>query len=109
MKKILSLFVAIAATAMLTSVARAEDKAVTITGKGVCAKCELKQASACQNAIVVEKDGKSTTYLLEANDVSKAFHKNVCKAPMDKVTATGTVKKDGDKMVLVATKVEAAK
>ena len=41
MKKVLA-YLAIAAS--LTFVARAADKEVTVTGKGVCAKCELKEA-----------------------------------------------------------------
>lgn len=92
----------------LTSSVRAEDKdnEKEIKGEGLCLKCELKKADKCTNAIrVKEKDGKETIYVLEANDVSTAFHKNVCSAVV-KVTAKGKVKKDGDKHILVASKIE---
>jgi hypothetical protein len=89
------------------SPAFAADK-VTITGEGKCAKCSLKQADKCQNAIEVEKDGKTTTYYLTQNDVSKNFHENLCKESK-KVTATGTVKKEDGKMVMTADSIEVAK
>ena len=87
---------------------RAEEKDAEkeIKGDGLCLKCELKKADKCTNAIRVKgKDGKETIYVLEKNDVSDAFHKNVCSAVV-KVTAKGKVKKDGDKHILVASKIE---
>ena len=44
---------------------------------------------------------------LADNDVSKSFHKNVCKAPA-KVTDTGTVEMKDGKNVLTATKIDLA-
>ena len=38
-------------------------------------------------------------------DSNKKYHKDICKEAKDG-TVTGTVKKDGDKMVITATKVE---
>jgi len=79
---------------------------LTITGKAMCAKCELKQAEKCTNAIqVAGKDGKSTTYLMADNKVAKDFHGKVCKGSLDGVIVTGTVKKDGDKHVITASKI----
>src|SRR5258708_7899815 len=75
----------------LTTPAFAAEK--TITGEGKCAKCALKETDKCQNVIQVEKGGKTTTYYLVQNDLSKDFHGNLCKGPK-KVTATGTVKKN---------------
>src|SRR5262245_15553721 len=93
----------------LTVPVMAEDKEkeVTITGEGKCGKCALKETEKCQNVIQVEKDGKTTTYYLAHNEVSKAFHKNVC-TETKKVTATGTAKKEGDKMHFTAKKIELA-
>ena len=77
----------------------------TIKGKGECAKCSLKEADSCQMAVTA-KDG--TKYLVENNDVSKKFHKNICTEEKD-VEVTGTVsEKDGKKMI-TATKIEPAK
>ena len=83
----------------------AEEK--TVTGEGQCAKCSLNLTKGCQNAIVADEDGKKVTYLLTHNAVSKAFHKNICKA-VKKITATGEVKEEKAKMILTPTKIEVA-
>ena len=80
----------------------------TITGDCKCAKCALHETDKCQNAIQTTKDGKTVTYYLVDNGVSKDFHENVCKAT-EKVTATGTVEEKDGKMMLTASKIEAAK
>ena len=103
MKKALLTALAVAA---LVITARAED--VTVTGEGQCAKCSLKETASCQNAIVVEKDGKKTTYYLAQNDTSKKFHSNVC-SEKKKVTAVGTVKEVEGKKELTVSKIEVAK
>lgn len=105
MKSFLSILGVVLALGLSDSV-RAEEAEKEIKGEGLCLKCELKKADKCTNAIrVKEKDGKETIYVLEANDVSNAFHKNVCSAVI-KVVAKGKVKKDGDKNILVASKIE---
>ena len=86
-----------------------KDKEITITGEAKCAKCMLKEGDKCQTVIQTEdKSGKPVTYYLTANDVSKAFHENVCKEAK-KVTATGTVKKVDGKNELTVSKIELAK
>jgi hypothetical protein len=77
----------------------------TVTGQGQCAKCSLKETAKCQNAIVVEEDGKKVTYYLAQNKVAKAFHKNVC-TEIKKVTATGDVAEKDGKMVMTATEIK---
>jgi hypothetical protein len=86
----------------------AKAKTKTITGTGLCAKCSLKEADSCQNAIQVEKNGKKTTYYLVQNDLSKGFHDKICKAPA-KVKATGTVKKVNGKNEMTVTEIELVK
>jgi predicted nucleotidyltransferase len=83
----------------------AEEK--TITGEGKCAKCSLKETDTCQNVIQTQEDGKTVTYYLAKNKVSKDFHDNICKESK-KITATGTVKEADGKKELVATKIELA-
>lgn len=80
-----------------------KSKAQTITGEAKCAKCMLKETAKCQTVIQVEKPkGKTVTYYLTDNEVSKAFHENVC-TEAKKVTATGTVKtQDGKKEFTVS-------
>ena len=85
--------------------------AAKVEGEGTCAKCDLKIAGIdkCQNAIVVTgADGKKETILCDANDVSKAFHSKVCKAP-EKVTAEGVITEKGGKKTIALTKIEVAK
>jgi hypothetical protein len=69
----------------------------------------LKETDKCQTVIQVEgKNGKTVKYYLADNDVSKAFHENVC-TEAKKVTATGTVKKVEGKNELTVSKIALAK
>ena len=80
-----------------------------IQGDGTCAKCDLKTATECQNAIIVTgADGKKETILCDANDVSKAFHGKICKGA-EKVTAEGVISVKDGKKTIALTKIELAK
>jgi opacity protein-like surface antigen len=106
MKKLYTL---IACAGLLAASAFAADNEVTITGEGMCAKCALHETEKCQNAIQTQEDGKTVTYYLTQNDVSKNFHHdNLCKQNQ-KVTATGTVSEKDGKKVLTVSKIELAK
>lgn len=108
-KSLIALFtIAALALGVTTALAESKGKEITISGKGCCAKCCLKQADSCQNAVTVEKDGKKTTYFLVHNDVSKAFHENIC-TTIKNVTVTGTCKKVDGKLQVTASKIELAK
>ncbi len=103
MKKLLLLTSLLAAIALP---AFAED--TKIEGEAVCAKCNLKQVSACQAAITVTgADGKKETILADINDVAKAFHKNIC---MDtkKVKAEGVITEKDGKKTIALTKIVVA-
>ncbi len=91
-----------------------DDKKVTIEGEGLCAKCALKETKTCQNAVIVTKDGKKTTYYLVANDVAKKAHskEGFCQATKDdpiKVKVTGTVEVKDDKHEMTAETIEKVK
>lgn len=86
----------------------AAGKKVTISGERKCAKCAMHETDKCQNTITTEENGKTVTYYLTQNKVSKDFHENVCKEA-HKVTATGTVKEEHGKQMLTASKIELAK
>jgi hypothetical protein len=91
------------------AVAADKSKEKTITGEAKCAKCMLKETDKCQTVIQVEgKNGKTVTYYLTDNDVSKAFHENVCKEAK-KVTAAGVIKKGDGKKEFTASKIELVK
>ena len=92
-----------------TSAARAEDKEMTITGEGKCAKCSLKESDKCQTVIVQGKGEKAKKYFVVQNDIAKEFHSNICHESK-MVKAIGTVKKDADgKLEFTATKIEVVK
>ena len=112
MKRASILLTGIAALVLLAlatpAVAANASKEKTITGEAKCAKCMLKETDKCQTVIQVEnKKGKTVNYYLASNDVSKAFHQNVCREAK-KVTATGTVKKMDGKNVFTVSKIELA-
>ena len=113
MKKASLLFSGVAALLLLAlatpTFAADTPKEKTITGEAKCAKCMLKEAGKCQTVIQAEnKQGKIVNYYLTENDVSKAFHENVCKEAK-KVTATGTIKKVDGKNEFTVSKIELAK
>jgi len=91
---------------------KADDKEkVTIQGEGMCAKCALKETKTCQNAVIVTKDGKKTTYYLVHEGVSKKSHQSLgfCRATKDepvKVKVVGTVEKKDDKLFMTAETIE---
>lgn len=93
----------------IPAVAGDKAKEITITGNAKCGKCALNETEKCQNVIQVENNkGKTITYYVVDNDVSKAFHPTVCKETK-KATATGTNKKVAGKNQFTATKIEVAK
>jgi hypothetical protein len=84
------------------------SKQKTITGEAKCAKCMLKETDKCQTVIQAEnKKGKTVNYYLVSNDVSKAFHQNVC-TEAKKVKATGTIKKVDGKNEFTVSKIALA-
>lgn len=108
MKNIILTLIALAGLALTPAFAESKGKEITLTGKACCAKCCLKTATECETVLAVEKDGKKTTYHLAKNDVSDKFHEEVCKSPKA-ATVTATCKKEGDKLVLTASKAEVTK
>lgn len=108
MKRAVTSVLTIAGLVCLFSVHAADagkEKDKTVTGIAKCAKCVLKESDSCQNVIEVRKGNKKTSYYLADNDVSKAFHENICKGSKN-VKATFTVAGDKGKEVYTATKLE---
>ena len=109
MKKILSIAAGIALLlALNTTNASAKDKEVTIKGEAKCAMCMLHEGDACKTVIQTEHHGKTQTYYLVENDISKAFHEDVCHGAK-KVVAKGTVAEVDGKQKLTLTKLDLAK
>jgi len=97
--------VAVAFTLAFNANAESKGKTLTLSGKGCCAKCCLKETDACQNVLTVDKNGKKTKYYLVQNEVSKGFHSQICET-VKNITVTGTCKKVGDKFEVTAEKIE---
>ena len=108
MKRTFAIITSVAALMLATTTVTslAGDKEATISGEAKCAKCILKEGKECQTVIQTEKDGKTETYYVVNNDVSKAFHDDVCTSAK-KVTATGTIAKVDGKQQLTLSKIEA--
>jgi uncharacterized protein (DUF2147 family) len=79
--------------------AEEKDKDVKLEGTVCCAKCELSLTDKCATVIKVkDKDKKDVIYYFDpAGD--KKFHGKICNDAKEG-TVTGTVKKDGDKMII---------
>ena len=110
MIRLLSVLVLGVAFLAYTSPAAAADKEakeVKLEGLVACGKCELKESEKCATTVTVEKDGKKVVYWFD-DKASKKYHGAICTTPT-KGTVTGTVKKDGDKMVVTVTDVKLAK
>ena len=121
MKKLTTLFTMAALAFSIAVVDGADDKKkkrdpnAERARKGTlkCAKCALKKTEECQAALEIKrktKDGKETTriFLLKNDDVTKAFHKEICKASVF-ATVTAKFEGKGKARVLVASKIEKAK
>ncbi len=84
---------------------QADDKKETkLTGTVTCAKCGLKKSKKCETVIVVKNGKKETVYYFDAAG-HKKFHGDTCTEAKEG-TVTGTVAKEGKKMVITVEKVE---
>ena len=84
-----------------------------VKGTLKCAKCSLEKTEECQAALEIkrkDKDGKETVrvMMIKNDDVSKAFHKEICKVDVF-AAVTGNFKDYRKNKILVASKIEKAK
>jgi hypothetical protein len=103
MRKMLSMTLGLAvAMVLVVGLRAADDKEVTLKGTVTCAKCDLKKEKVCTTVIVVKGgDDKETVYYFDKAS-GKKHHGEICQEPK-KGTVKGTVKKEGDKMVVTVT------
>jgi len=102
MMRVLTVALSFCLVLALVSQARAEEK--TLKGKITCARRDLGKSDKCETVIQVKEGDKEVIYYFDA-DSHKKYHGKVCSKGADG-TVTGTVSKQGDKMVVKATKVE---
>lgn len=102
LKTLARLALALALTAGLAAAALAGDD-VTLTGKVMCAKCQLKKADAkaCQDVLVVADAQGNQEYYITKNAVAEKFG-HVCKSTKP-AKVTGTVSEQDGKKWLTPT------
>jgi hypothetical protein len=103
------LLAGLALACLFTSNARAADEEVTLKGKLMCGKCELKQAKKCTNVLQVTRDGKKVNYWLVDKGNGEEYHEEVCGGGQKNAVVTGTVTVKDGKNRLKASKVEVVK
>ncbi len=104
MTRIACLFLSVGMVLSVAGLARAADKEVKLTGTICCGKCELKMSDQCHTVIKVKEKDKDVVYWFDDTG-SKKYHKQICQETKEG-TVTGTVKKEGDKMIITVKKVE---
>jgi hypothetical protein len=105
MKKLATVSLALLIASALAGSVVASEKTVTLEGKMVCAKCNLKEEGLekCQNVLVVESDAKKKHYYLTKNEVNNEFG-DVCTAEKQ-VRVTGSVSEKDGKMWIAASEI----
>ncbi len=99
MKVAFSMLLGLAVLLVLVVRAQADDKEVTLKGTILCAKCELKEAKKCTNAIRVKENDKEIVYLFKDKGNKEKYHKEICQATKEG-SVTGVVsEEDGKKYI----------
>jgi hypothetical protein len=92
-----TLLLGLAMVFTLVAVGYAADDEKTLKGTITCAKCGLKKADKCNTVIQVKEGDKEVIYWFA--EAKGKEHKDICQ-DSKKGTVVGTVKKEGDKMVI---------
>src|SRR6516162_6627636 len=94
---------------MTLNLVAGDKKEVTVKGKVMCAKCELKETSKCQTVVVVKEGDKEVTYYFHDKGAKESYHENVCGGGKQEATVTGVVMEKEGKKWLTPSKVVYAK
>jgi hypothetical protein len=86
----------------------ADGNEVTLTGKIMCARCELKETPKCQNAIRVTDGGKTVTYYFLDKGAAEDYHEAICGNGQKAGKVTGVVSEKNGKKWITPKKVEYA-
>lgn len=108
MKALSAILVLLASCIVLLGV-QAQEKKVTLKGTIVCAKCALKEAKKCENAIQVKENGKEVVYYFKDKGNAEDYHEEVCGGDRKEGIVTGTVSEKDGKKFITPTKVEYVK
>ena len=105
MKVAFSMLLGLAVLLALVVGVQGEEKEKTLKGTILCAKCELKEAKKCTNAIRVKEGDKDVVYLFKDKGAKEEYHKEICQGPKEG-SVTGKVSEKDGKKIVTATKVE---
>jgi hypothetical protein len=103
-RKLMGLMMGLAVIGMIAIAdeKKEEPKKISVEGKLVCTKCELKETKKCGHAILVkDKDDakKEIKYYIKDKGGAEPYHKECCTAPVDaKVSGKLVEKKEKDKV-----------
>ncbi len=86
-----------------------DKKEVNLKGTILCAKCALKEAKKCQNAIQVKDGDKTVTYYFDDKGMKEEYHEAVCGGEKKEGSVTGIVSVKDGKQIIKPRKVEYAK
>jgi hypothetical protein len=109
MRSVKMMAVALPVVVLLAAGARAADKEVTLKGKIMCAKCELKESKKCLTCIKVQEDGKDVVYYFLDKGNKEDYHEAVCGGGQKEGIVTGTVTERDGKKWIAPKKVEYSK
>jgi len=100
LRTILSLAFAVCLVGLAT-IARADDKEVTLKGDITCAKCDLKLADKCATVVKVKEGGKDVVYYFDEAG-HKKYHSKVCTESKEGSVTGKVSEKDGKKIITVS-------
>jgi hypothetical protein len=101
LRTILSLAFAVCLVGLAT-IARADDKEVTLKGDITCAKCDLKLVKdKCATVIKVKEGNKDVVYYFDEAG-HKKYHSKVCTESKEGSVTGKVSEKDGKKIITVS-------
>jgi hypothetical protein len=101
LRTILSLAFAVCLVGLAT-IARADDKEVTLKGDITCAKCDLKLVKdKCATVVKVKEGDKDVVYYFD-EAAHKKYHSKVCTESKEGSVTGKVSEKDGKKIITVS-------
>ena len=99
MKVAFSMLLGLAMLLALVVRVQGEGEEKTLKGTILCAKCELKEAKKCTNAIRVKEGDKDVVYLFKDKGGKEDYHKEICQSPKEGSVTGKVSEKDGKKYI----------
>ena len=109
MKKLAAVALVLFVAGVLAGPIQAGEMTVTVEGKIVCAKCNLKEEEfkKCQNVLIVDTDGEKSRFYIVMNEANSEFG-DVCMAEKE-ARVTGKVSEKDGRTWIAATEIEILK